>query len=198
MNMTGEVKQEQEQANQSGTAVVSGDAASTHGKTYSQDELNRMFAERAKQAESADAEALIKAHRERQQAEMSELERAQAQNAELKQQLAQAAEAQKALALQSEIVSESARLGIVDADAAYKLLDKTAIEYDEAGKPRNVEALLRELLKSKPYLAGVGGSSVMNPEKTQMFTREQIEKMSTAEINKNWDAIKSYLERSGK
>ena len=107
-------------------------------------------------------------------------------------------EAQKALALQSEIVSESARLGIVDADAAYKLLDKTAIEYDEAGKPRNVEALLRELLKSKPYLAGVGGSSVMNPEKTQMFTREQIEKMSTAEINKNWDAIKSYLERSGK
>ena len=209
MNMTEEVKQEQEQANQSGTAVVSGDAASTQGKTYSQDELNRMFAERAKQAESAmlkklgfenvsDAEALIKAHRERQQAEMSELERAQAQNAELKQQLAQAAEAQKALALQSEIVSESARLGIVDADAAYKLLDKTAIEYDEAGKPRNVEALLRELLKSKPYLASVGGSSVMNPEKTQMFTREQIEKMSTAEINKNWDAIKSYLERSGK
>lgn len=125
--MTEEVKQEQEQVNQSGTAVVSGDAASTQGKTYSQEELNRMFAERAKQAESAmlkklgfenvsDAEALIKAHRERQQAEMSALEKAQAQYAELQKQLAQAAEAQKALALQSEIVSMSAKLGIVDAN----------------------------------------------------------------------------------
>jgi type VI protein secretion system component VasK len=207
--MTQEVKQEQEQVNQSETAVNSGDATSTQGKTYSQEDLNRMFADRARQAESAmlkklgfesvaDAEALIKEHKERKQSEMSALEKAQAQNAELQKQLAQAAEAQKALALQSAIVSMSAKLGIVDADAAFKLLDKGAIEFGDDGKPKNVEALLQAMLKDKPYLSMTGSTSPMNPGKTPSFTDDQIKKMTPEEINKNWDAISAHLERSRK
>jgi hypothetical protein len=62
-------------------------------------------------------------------------------------------------------VAKSAKLGIVDPDAAYRLLDKGAIEYGDDGKPTNTEALLVAMLKERPYLAGTG-SSAMNPAKT--------------------------------
>lgn len=45
------------------------------------------------------------------------------------------------------------RLGIVDEDAAIRLLDPEEIEYDAAGKPTNLLPLLKELIKERPYLA---------------------------------------------
>lgn len=41
---------------------------------------------------------------------------------------------------------------IVDPDAAARLIDTSALEYDEVGKPKNVDALLDALVKDKPYL----------------------------------------------
>ncbi len=206
--MTEEVKDKEEQVEQTGKAGEYGDGASQEGKTYSQEELNRMFADRAKQAESAllkrlgfesvsDAESLVKESKERKEAEMSELQKAQARAAELEKQLAASAEAQKVIAMQADVTAKAAKLGIVDPDAAFKLLDKGAIEYGDDGKPKNTEALLVEMLKERPYLAG-GGSSAMNPGKNRSLSRAEIEKMSPEEINKNWDAVQSYLERSGK
>jgi phage-related minor tail protein len=46
------------------------------------------------------------------------------------------------------------KLGIVDADVAYRLLDTEAIEYDANGEPTNLEDLLKALLAEKSYLAG--------------------------------------------
>lgn len=174
--MTDEVKKNETEQTEM-TEGLSGAVASGEGKTYSQDELDRLFAERARRAESAllkklgfekleDAEALIEEHNQRKQAEMSELEKAQAKVAELQQKLEAAGETQKALALQGDIVAKSAKLGIVDADAALKLLDKGAIEYDANGKPTNTVSLLNELLKAKPYLAGAG-TKTMNAGKTK-------------------------------
>jgi len=168
--------EKQEQTEQTGNAGSTGDGASQAGKSYSQDDLNRMFAERAKQAESAllkqlgfeskaAAEALIRESKARKEAEMSELQKAQERAAELEKQLLQAAEAQKAMAMQADITAKAAKLGIVDPDAAYRLLDKGAIEYGDEGKPTNTEALLVAMLKERPYLAGTG-SSAMNPAKT--------------------------------
>ncbi|HNY84541.1 MAG TPA: hypothetical protein PLP17_13360 [Oligoflexia bacterium] len=205
---TREVKDKQEQVEQTGNAGESGDGASQGGKAYSQDELNRMFAERAKQAESAllkklgfesvsDAESLVKESKERKEAEMSELQKAQERAKELEKQLAASAELQKNMATLADITAKAAKLGIVDPDAAFKLLDKGAIEYDDDGKPKNTEALLVAMLKERPYLAGTG-SSAMNPGKSRTYTKDEIEKMSPEDINKNWDAIKSFLERSGK
>jgi hypothetical protein len=46
------------------------------------------------------------------------------------------------------------KMGLVDVDAASRLLDWEQIEYGDDGKPSNVEDLLRGLLKDKPYLGG--------------------------------------------
>lgn len=190
---------------QSESPETSGAGAGAEGKTYTQDDLNRMFADRVKRAEAAQlkrfgfdsaeaAESALKQARERAEAEKTELQKAQELAAQREKQIEDLLNAQKALSTQNEVTQTAARLGIVDPDAAYKLLDKEAIEYEENGKPKNVETLLQSLLKGKPYLAG-SGTSAMNAGKTRKFSREEIEKMSPAEINKNWDAIKDYLER---
>ena len=173
-------------------------------RMFSQSEVNSIVAERARREAAKqlanlgvssfdELSAIVQKSREREQAEMTELQKAQAANAELEKRLEQAAAAQKALAMQSDIVALSAKLGIVDADAAYRLIDKGSIEFDANGKPTNTEALLNDLLKAKPYLVGAG-TSAMNPGRARKFSRDEIEKMSPAEINKNWDAIKDSLE----
>jgi len=53
----------------------------------------------------------------------------------------------------------AARAGIVDPEAAAKLLDWEALG-DDADNPKKLEAALKQLVKDKPYLAGTapGGS----------------------------------------
>jgi hypothetical protein len=189
---------------ESGTAENSGDATSAKGKVFSQDELDRLFAERAKQAESAllkklgfenptDAEALLKKAREREEADKSELQKARELAETRAKQIEELMTNQKRLATQSAIFDKANKLGIVDPDAAYRLIDQDAIEYDESGRPTNAEALLVAMLKDRPYLTG-SSSSAMNPGRVRKFSREEIERMTPAEINKNWDAIKDSLE----
>lgn len=199
-------KVETNQVEEQTSEQVANDTANTGGaeRMFSQSEVNSIIAERAgrmtaKQLSELgvssieELSAIVQKSREREQAEMTELQKAQADKAELEKRLEQAAAAQKALTLQTDIVSLSAKLGIVDADAAFRLLDKDAIQFDANGKPTNTEALLNDLLKAKPYLVGAG-TSAMNPGRARKFSRDEIEKMSPAEINKNWDAIKDSLE----
>lgn len=191
-----------EQVEQVETAEVTGNATST-SKAYSQDELNRMFADRAKQAEKAllnklgfdspdDAERLLSQVREKEQAEKSELQKAKELAEEKEKQLQALMNRQKDLMVQNGVTSVASKLGIIDPDAAYRLLDKSSIEFDDDGQATNVEALLVSMLKDRPYLTGKSASA-MNPGKTRKFSKEEIERMTPAEINKNWDAIQDYL-----
>lgn len=71
--------------------------------------------------------------------------------------------------LKYETMLAASRLGIVDPEVAYKLLDLAGIEFDEDGTPRNIEAALKELLKAKPYLAAqpaASSGSPTNPART--------------------------------
>lgn len=195
-----------EEVSEEKTAETTGNATSSE-RAYSQSELNRMFAERAKQAESAllkrlgfespdDAEKLLAQVREKQEAEKSELQKTKEIADAKDKQLQALMERQKELVVQSEVAAISNRLGIIDPDAAYRLLDKSSIEYDDDGQAKNIETLLVSMLKERPYLTGKGASA-MNPGKARKFSREEIEKMSPAQINENWDAIQDYLS-SGK
>ena len=150
-------------------------AGGAEKQTFSQDDVNRMIKARAEREIQAllrakglagmdELEALVQAKNAAKEAEMSELQKAQERAAQLEKQLADAAEKQKALMTQSDVTAKAAKLGIIDPDAAYRLLDTSKLEYDEAGQPTNSEALLTGLLKDKPYLAG-GASSAMNPAK---------------------------------
>jgi len=201
-----QVNENPQTSEQAGKATVNGDGAG--GQVFSQDEVNRMIKARAERELKAvlqeaglagvdELKGLVQAKRQAEEAQKSEMQKLQERAAQLEKQLADAAEKQKALMTQNDIAAKAAKLGIIDPDAAYKLLDTSKLEYDEAGQPTNSEALLTALLKDKPYLAG-SGSSAMNPAKKQQqtFTREQIEKMSPEQINKNWEAIKGFLERN--
>lgn len=94
------------------------------------------------------------AQRAAEEAQMSELEKAQRKLADY-----QAAEAQWTLERQQwrlaqAVQMHATRLGIVDVDAAGKLLDTAALEYDENGAPTNTEALLTAMLEQRPWLRG--------------------------------------------
>jgi len=52
-----------------------------------------------------------------------------------------------------EVERQATLLGIIDPDAAARLLDTSKLEYDEEGIPKNAKALLETLLKQKSYLA---------------------------------------------
>ena len=93
------------------------------------------------------------------------------------------------------------RMGLVDEDAAFRLLDLDRIEFDAAGQPANIEALMQELLERRPWL-GAGAfsnrASPTNPSRDgqRTLTRDAIRRMSPDEINANWDAVAAAL-RSG-
>lgn len=55
------------------------------------------------------------------------------------------------------------KMGIVDSDAAYKLLDLDQLETDDSGNPKNMDALLRALVAKRPYLQGSPPVSPTNP-----------------------------------
>lgn len=88
------------------------------------------------------------------------------------------------------------RLGVVDEDAAFRLLDRDRIECDEAGRPVNVDRLMKELVEQRPWLARPESSvSVANPPRDGFRTLsvEAIRRMSPDEINDNWDAVQAAL-----
>lgn len=58
----------------------------------------------------------------------------------------------KERAVRADVVIAAAKLKIVDPDAAHRLLDASAIEFDDAGDPKNIEKLLTDMVKTKPWL----------------------------------------------
>lgn len=155
------------------TGETTTNSSGAEGKSYTQTELNQMFADRARQAESSllkklgfekadEAFAALSKLKTIEDGQKSELQKAQEKIAELESLHTEQAQKQKDIATQYEVVMAATKLGIVDVDAAYKLLDKTQLSFDDkTGKFSNTEQLLKALLTEKPWLAG-GGTSASN------------------------------------
>lgn len=93
------------------------------------------------------------------------------------------------------VLTTAARMGVVDPEAAWRLLDANTLKMGEDGQPQGVEEALRELVKAKPYLLG-GPTSAANPStgrRADRLTREAIEKMTPEEINARWDEVQAVL-----
>jgi hypothetical protein len=100
-----------------------------------------------------------------------------------------------------EVRLQAAQMGIVDPDAAARLLDWSGIEYDDDGSPQNVSELLKGLLKAKPYLAGKqaptsGGAT--NPSRSQSsgaqsLSWEVIGQMKPEEYAARSSEIKQWI-----
>lgn len=104
---------------------------------------------KAAQKDLAAAQARL---REIDDASKSETERlaSKAQEAEAK--LTAAEQRAADLALQMAVERAARKLGFIDEDDAYRLIDRKAVELDDDGEPKNVDALLKDLAKAKPHL----------------------------------------------
>jgi ABC-type lipoprotein release transport system permease subunit len=58
--------------------------------------------------------------------------------------------------VKAEIKMISTSLGIVDPDAAYKLMDTSGLKIEDSGEVKGVKEALEALLKTKPYLKKTG------------------------------------------
>lgn len=101
-------------------------------------------------------------------AQLSEVERAQKRATDAERQLADRTRAFQERVISADIQLNAAKLGIIDPDAAAKLLDWSGLEYDDDGLPTNATALLEQLLTSKPYLRGAATSANGSPVAQQL------------------------------
>ena len=85
-------------------------------------------------------------------AKLSDQERLTQRVAELEQTLADAQTQHQERTVRYEVLLKASELGLVDLDAAVRLLDWAALEFDEDGRPTNTEKVLKDLIKAKPYL----------------------------------------------
>lgn len=133
---------------------------------------------------------------ERQQAEeakLSEAERQTKRIADLERQQAERERAAQERILRYEVQLAAQQHGLVDPDAAVKLLDWGRVEYDDAGQPTNLSTLLKDLVKTKPYLAaqpatGPAASPAnparQTPSASRTFTVSQLRDFRFYEANK--------------
>lgn len=83
---------------------------------------------------------------------------------------------------------EASKLGFLDPDDAWRLIDLADVEFDEAGTPANIDKLLKGILSRKPYLGGrVGsGTSPTNPpagrSSADQLTAEDLKKMTPEQV----------------
>ena len=102
--------------------------------------------ESAKQVEDRDAQ--LKEHED---AGKSEVERLTAEKAALEQTLKDRDEAMTEQAIRSAVERAAAKAGVINPEAAYRLIDHDELEYED-GKVAGVDRALKTLLKNEPYL----------------------------------------------
>lgn len=105
--------------------------------------------------------------------------------------------------LQYEVALRAGTLGIHDPSDAVRLLDWNALQFDESGDVTNMDDVLKDLIKAKPYLRGavqaitvdtpVGGNPSNDRSGSAPLTIEQIKAMSPDEINARWGEIEPVL-----
>lgn len=124
-------------------------------------EIKRLRAEAADYRKKL--RALEQEVKRRDDEKLSETERLQARLAELEQERTTYQTERQERILRYETMLAASKLGIIDPEAAYKLLDVSQIEFDDDGAPKNLERCLHALLEAKPYLAAAGHASPTNP-----------------------------------
>jgi len=190
-----------------------GQSTDGSGRTFSQEDVDRIVAERARHAKSSalsdllkdlgfekpdDLKAAVAKQRELEAASKTELERAREQLQTLEKEREQWAQEKRAQGLALAVHQAATKLGIVDPEVALALI-QGKVEYDDKGSPQGVEEALAQLLESKPYLkasAQAPTPGATNPGRKPQLTREAIQRMSREEINARWDEVSAVLAQS--
>lgn len=86
-------------------------------------------------------------------ASLSELQLAHKRVAELEQQASEFQVREQDRSVRLAAVEAATRLNFRNPDLAYRLLERSEVEYADDGHPKNVQALLKAVLERDPYLA---------------------------------------------
>lgn len=129
------------------------------GQTFTQAELERILGERlAREREKyKDYEDLKKKAAEFdkwQEAQKSDLQKAQEAAKKAQEERDRALATANERLIKAEVKAIAVELGLVDADAAYALMDRSGVKVKDDGSVEGVKAALEALLKAKPYLKG--------------------------------------------
>ena len=108
--------------------------------------------------------------------------------AELEAQLLAAQEERQQALVRASVDRAAVRLGIVDPDAAYRLLDLAQLEFDEQGRPTNVERLLEQLVRERPYLRAQAVSPA-NPEQPRQSREIRREDLLDPRVPIDWSEV---------
>jgi hypothetical protein len=125
--------------------------------------------------------------KQRDEEKLSETERMRLRLSELEKELTQRELLIREHTLRYETMLRARELGIIDPDAAYRLLDLAEVEYDESGRPTNIERLLRELVRKRPYLVGHSASAT-NPSRTTISLEDALKSGDLEAINRAFEA----------
>lgn len=138
-----------------GSTPPEGDGEQTGGSQATPTELAALRKEAAKyRRELRTAQEKLREH---EQAQLSETERLQQRVKELEGEVESARTQAKRATLRSTVAASAQKLGFLNPSVAHRLIDDEAIEWD-GDQPKNLEALLRDLLRSDPYLARAGSA----------------------------------------
>jgi ribosomal protein L29 len=108
----------------------------------------------------------------------------------------------KAERINNTVIAAAAKLKLTNPGLAPRLIDQTALEFDENGYPTNAEAVVQTLIQAEPYLVGatVPATQQATPATGQpnngngkALSMDDVAKMSETEINANWDAVQAAL-----
>lgn len=174
-------------------------------KTYSQSEHDAALADVRREAakwrteHKKAADALEAAAKEK----MTEDEKRAAEIARKERELADRETAAGERLLTAAIKEAAAAAGVAPARLALmpRLIDRTEVTFDDAGEPTNLLALVKGLLEAFPEFkaaAAGSGSADGGSRGKSSLTREQIEKMTPAEINSRWTEIQEFLARGAR
>jgi len=112
-----------------------------------------------------------------------------------------AEERARLLELRLEVERCARQAGIVDADAAFRLLDTSRLERGPTGSPANVGPLLEQMTRERPWLLGASTTAddrTASPANAprdglRRLTRDDLRRMTPEQINANWEAIEAAL-----
>lgn len=126
-------------------------------ETISLDEARKLRSEAQNlRKREKDILAQLKTYQDAEQAQkdaqLSELEREKKQRAEIQSRYESEVRGYQERLVRYEVERQASKLGIIDPDAAARLIDWSELEFDEDGTPKNAEKLLAALVKQRPYL----------------------------------------------
>jgi len=96
------------------------------------------------------------------------------------------------------VLLTASKLGVHDPEDAFRLIDRGELSFDDQGMPENIEEVLKDLIKRKPYLVGATSpnGSPANPASNghgRGLTLDDVKKMTPEQVAANWDAAKQAV-----